>query len=170
MTNTNVNKSKSIGTIKANAEIFIIPNSAAKISSYFEVFQNKYRDLAIKLCNDNDVEFNEETDYMVETWICSDELRTENLQNHGCIIRIDGKKYYLDGGRIKRDIPSTILKNLKEGESIVIKFNDIQIEDYDSDDERKYNINLELNITAAQTKYRYKRFGNFEDTLKYVCE
>ena len=165
----NTNELKNIGTIKANAEIFIIPNSAAKISGYFEIFREKYRNLANKICKDNNLEFNENKDYMVETWICSDDLRTENLADHGCKIMVDGKKYYLENGAIKRDIPSTVLYNLKEGESITLIFNDIKIVDYDSDDYDEYLINLELNITASQTKYRYARFGKFEDVLKYVC-
>ena len=69
-------------------------------------------------------------------------------------------------------IPADLLKDLKEGDSVDILL-PVYCESIESiyDDSKKdgmYQAVLNAHITAAQKKYRYRRFGNFEDVLIHV--
>jgi hypothetical protein len=163
-----VEKGKKIN-VEATADFFIIPNSASRIQDYYsEDTQVRRREEATKICSDNNVDFDESKDYMVQTWITSEDLHADNITDHGFHFEEDGERYWVHAG-IGRFIPSNLI-NIKEGETVTLSFNDNEVyARNDLDEEHPVNVNVILHITAAQTKYRYRNFGKFEDTLKYVC-
>jgi hypothetical protein len=57
-----------------------------------------------------------------------------------------------------------------EKETSVIKLSDVSAYCYDDDDfmRTEIKIDVELTLTANQLDYRYRRFGRFEEVLKYV--
>ena len=91
--------------IVANADVFVIPNMAAKISSFLDFARDGYRQLGNKICNDNGKSFNEDTDYLVETWMCSKELDSDNIADHGFSVKVDDSTVLYFRGDIKRYIP-----------------------------------------------------------------
>lgn len=168
-------ESKPIINATANAEIFIIPNRACKLSGILDFAKDKFRKLGEDVCASSGTSFDESKDYFVETWITAEEdLGSENLADHGFRIKLSDNQYVrVCGGEISRDIPSSLLKDLREGkETVQITFNNLQgkiITNKDYDNAVEATVNLTLNLTAAQRKYRYRNYGNFEDTLREVC-
>lgn len=168
-------ENKPIINATANAEIFIIPNRACKLSGILDFAKDKFRKLGEDVCASSGTSFDESKDYFVETWITAEEdLGSENLADHGFRIKLSDNQYVrVCGGEISIDIPSSLLKDLREGkETVQITFNNLQgriITNKDYDNAVDAIVNLTLNLTGAQTKYRYRRYGNFEDTLKVVC-
>lgn len=166
---------KPIVNATANAEIFIIPNRACKLSGILDFAKDKFRKLGEDLCTASGTSFDESKDYFVETWITAEEdLGSENLADHGFRVKLsNNQRIHVYSGEIARDIPLSLLKDLKEGgEAVQITFSNLQgriITGKDYDNAEEVTVNLTLNLTAAQTKYRYRRYGNFEDTLKAVC-
>ena len=166
---------KPIVNATANAEIFIIPNRACKLSEILDFAKDKFRKLGEDLCTASGTSFDESKDYFVETWITVEEdLGSENLADHGFRIKLsDNQRIHVYSGEISRNIPSSLLKDLREGkETVQITFNNLQgriITGKDYDNAEEVTVNLTLNLTAAHRKYRYRTYGNFEDTLESVC-
>ena len=147
--------------IHANAEVFVIPNSANKVSEYTfrSVIDNAHR-----MCENLGMEFDEKNDKLAQFWTSSDDLDTENLSCHGFSFEVDGQEVYSE--YIPECIPVKIYKDIKEGESreVIYEFEGHIYEPKSS----RVPVRLVLNVTAAQSKYRYRRFGNFEDVLEDV--
>lgn len=155
-----------MSTIKLNgkADMFIIPNSAPLIEDIFEGFRESRLLKMTKMCQDNGIgEFNELCDHVVETWLVG--CGADNMSDHGFTITSeDGIDYTirsLDGR-----FPSTLLAGIVEGDTFNVKLNDIDAVD---DKDRSVKVDIELEITAAQGKYRYRNFGDFEYVLREVC-
>ena len=168
-------ENKPIINATANAEIFIIPNKACKLSGILDFAKDEFRKLGENVCAASGTSFDESKDYFVETWITAEEdLGSENLADHGFRIKLsDNQRVYVYSGQISRNIPSSLLKDLKEGkETVQITFNNLQgriITGKDYDNAVDATVNLTLNLTGAQRKYRYRNYGNFEDALREVC-
>ena len=149
--------------VSANADFFIVPNSARKIDNCF--FPEIELERAKTLCHANNKEFDKDHDKLVQVWIVAPELHTENLTDHGMYVNIDGKKYY-SHGFIRGYIPRSLI-DIKENEATDVIFNDIKCRCKEINHEE--TIDLKLHMTAKQREYRYARFGSYEHTMELVC-
>ena len=138
-------------TIQMSADMFIIPNSTNVISNERIL---SFQKGMIDLCKLNGLTEDLE-EKMVQVWLTND--KSDNINDHG--IKIDGKQYYPSCS----NIPYTLIKNVKEGETATVKFFG-----YDHSGEKAVKVVFEIQLTAKQLDYRYKRFGSFEETLKRV--
>jgi hypothetical protein len=143
---------------KITGEVFIIPNSS---NTYDELTLKKRADRLFR-------EYpNMKTDRYIQCWISSKELNIDNLTSIGFEFEHNGKTYYSDA--IFSMIPVGLLPSA-EKETSVIKLSDVSAYCYDDDDfmRTEIKIDVELTLTANQLDYRYRRFGRFEEVLKYV--
>jgi hypothetical protein len=142
---------ETLQTIHLNADMFIIPNSVSTIDDYLlPSFQKRMVDL----CKINELVENPK-EKIVQIWLTND--NSDNINDHG--IKIDGKQYYVTCG----NIPYTLIKNVKEGETVAVKFFG-----YDNSEEKPAKVVFEIQLTAKQLDYRYRRFGSFEETLNML--
>lgn len=128
-----------------NLEFFIIPNSASEFSAIPDHAKPWYTepvaDFGIELKDD---------DKMVEIWITGE--GEDNISAHGWpdhlrdALGIPEKRHYL------RTLPAWVLKELREGDYLTLTAK---------------NGNT-IHLTAAQEKYRYRRFGSFEEVYNMV--
>ena len=126
-----------------NAEMFIIPNSiyreeGSDYNYWWKGIDTKYENYFGK-------EFSEKEKgnrRLVQIWTCSED--SDNWTDHGCPI---------DNHVFPGWLPSWLIRDMKEGDTIEI-------------DLPKFNAVLRL--TAAQLKYRYRRFGTFENVLRQL--
>jgi hypothetical protein len=153
-------------------EIFIIPNHAGLVKDY--LFKEEELERATSLCKANGKEFDENNDWIVETWFLSEEVGSDNIPDHGFSVNINDKKYRIFSGELSRHIPAKLLPS-KEGEPVSITFENIDAYEMNHEDVRKRfhdnpeKLDITLNLTAAQEKYRYGNFGKFEEVLSKVC-
>lgn len=156
----------------SDVEMFIIPNHASKYGS--EYLLSSCKEDMNKLASLNGIELTEDS-MLVQVWMTSDQLASDNLGSHGfrfinkngelCLCKSYSKSLNM--------IPADLLKDLKEGDSvdILLPVYCESIESIYDDSKNKdgmYQAVLNAHITAAQKKYRYRRFGNFEDVLIHV--
>ena len=154
-----------MNNIKLNgkADMFIIPNSAPLVEDLFEIYRENSLLKMTKMCQDNGLEFNELCDHLVETWLVG--CGADNMVDHGFIITSeDGVDYTIRS--LDRRFPSTLLIGIVEGDTFNVKLNDVDAVD---DEGRSVKVDINLEITAAQGKYRYRNFGDFEYVLHRVC-
>ena len=158
--------------ITINGAIFIIPNHAPRLEDYWmESFKTKMQKYMHQICELNGLKFDETVDRCVETWFTSPEMECDNIPDHHIYFECDGEKYQLifPSGR---QLPSPLFKDKKEGDVIEIKVpayirkydNPRYIDPVEGDVETIVTLKLKL----AQTEYRYRNFGNFEEVLKKV--
>lgn len=123
-----------------DGEFFVVPNRAVKLGNYAQYVQKRINMLALF----NGIELSPD-DEIVEVWIVNEDI--DNLVDHGVCV-IDEWVRPICGL-----VPLKLIKKMKEGETIGIMM---------PCNENKL---LSCYLTAAQKKYRYKNFGNFEDAL-----
>lgn len=123
-----------------NGEFFVVPNRAGKLENYAQYVQKRID----RLAQFNGIELTP-NDEIVEVWIVNED--TDNLVDHGVRV-IDEWVRPICGL-----VPLKLIKKMKEGETIGIVM------------PCNKNKLLYCYLTAAQKKYRYKNFGNFEDAL-----
>lgn len=158
-------------TIEAEADVFIIPNKLYKLKPKYMTELNRIVNVR-KIALANNLVYDYEADDVIQLWFVSDDLDSENLGDHGFRFYIEDDKYLVppSESKILSCLPKKMFEGLREGETrtILIPMNDTEIHNCNTGDEEKVDIELRLTITAAQSKYRYKNFGNFEDTLSMV--
>lgn len=161
-----ITTTNSIKTVKANASAFIIPNSACVVSK----FLNPERMIveAKSICEANGMQFNE-SDKMIQVWIHSEDLSTENLQCHGGTFKEGGIRFHIDCSYTY--IPESFFRGHKEMDVISLKIPCMTaILNTEDDNWESIHMILDLNLTLQQQGYRYSNHGNFEDTLlKVTC-
>lgn len=153
--------------IKANAKAFIIPNHAGLVSTF--ITPDNILEGAIKFCELNGTVFNPDVDQIVQLWIHSDDLSTENLADHGGkYIAESGTEYSIGISSSGRHIPSNILCGHVEGDVITVKIPCWARCIDDVHGKNSFDIVIELSLTLQQRGYRYGSFGNFEEVLQKV--
>lgn len=141
--------------LEANAEMFIIPNSPGRIYEFIESFQPGIQKFASELLENAGMKPADENTLLVQVWITSDDLETDNLRSHsGKFITERGDKQIIsipDG-----NCPAELLEGKKEGDVVDLIFH--------MDD-----IKVILHTTLNQTSYRYKNYGRFEECFNKVA-
>ena len=155
--------------VRANAEIFIIPNSAAKCTGFLGSYVERSEEKGITICNANNKSFDPKKDYFIETWVVSNKdieganLGSDNLADHRFIFKVNDNTYIGEFGDLSRYFPEKVLPT-KEDETVELIYPDLEASNYDNRDD-EITFDLHLNLTAKQLKYRYRNFGTWEDTM-----
>lgn len=151
-----IEKNEEMLNVYANAEVFIVPNRATSLDGVSSHTRSA-------LTTDGrmaDVET--EGRKLIQVWICSDDLGTRNLVDHGAEVELeDGRELQI--WNIYGFLPEALFENKVEGDDV----------------EWCYHtkatiaggttaINLHLNLKLNQTDYRYSRFGRFEEVYAHV--
>ena len=152
--------------VTANADVFVIPNHASTADEF--IFGKETRKETVSnVCFANAVSYSPEMDKLIQLWIVSDDLQSDNIEDHGFIYKFNGKEYRCHLPAYCHSLPKTVLPS-KEGETKTVIIPNCIAEERSHDADEEIIFDLELHLTAAQTKYRYKNFGNFEDAVRYV--
>lgn len=153
--------------IHINADLFIIPNSAAKIEDLIDISRENNLKYMQKICELNGMKFDEQNDYLIETWYCSEEFECDNIPDHSIYCNTEDGQRCIIGVESRRWLPSNLFKGKKEGDTINVKIPVwVRINNRNNGD--AIDAIADFTITLSQTKYRYARFGNFEEVLEKV--
>lgn len=149
--------------LEGNLEVFIIPNQGGLITNWLsESVQNEFKKNIGEIAELSGREFNPETDKIVQLWFTG--MDCDNMVDHYAWAEDEnGNKLSFRASNIGH-LPASFFDGKKEGDTIDISF---PVRAYDSAD-RATDITVKAHVTLAQSKYRYRRFGNFEDVLAKV--
>ena len=158
--------------IEASAEVFIVPNHSCKLNPEYMTELNRIVNIQ-KIMRANNLMYDYKADDVVQLWFTSkDDLGSENLGDHGFKFYTEDNKYsvYASESSVLNHLPKKMFEGLNEGETrtIFIPMNDAEVYNHNIGYEDKADIELRLTVTAAQTKYRYKNYGNFEEVFQIV--
>ena len=148
----------------ATGDIFIIPNSIVTCESFFPYAQPKVKEWLNGLYTMNNIMDTDgiEKEMMVETWIKSDDLKTENMADHGFEVEIDGERRFFSIPY--RHLPVKLFSSAKEGDTVHVTIPIVNRE-------TKYvDILLHLTLHIRQLQYRYSNFGPFEGLLDKLID
>lgn len=153
-----------VKTIKASGNCFIIPNKAVRVDDPCWIRPDESKATIQRIFELNNMEFDPDCK-MVEVWVTSSDLNTDNLSCHAgeIIEETDGKKYII--GADIYYIPSTFLERRKEGSVIKFFIDGWMREDNSTEAE---DIILELDLKLDQLNSRYCRCGEFQNAFKLV--
>lgn len=141
-------------------DLFIVPNQAGYVSDFW-IGSEKQSKIASMICDLNGYSFNPEEDKVVQVWSCCEDC--DNMQDH--YFKAFGENGIEYSFRFPSSyIPAKVLKHHKEGETFELVY---QMKPVDNHEENK-KFEFIFKVTLSQSKYRYRRFGNFEDALNYV--
>ena len=138
-------------------DAFIIPNQTSSISNKIFLREDDSYIIRFKeFCDINKVEYDDITAVpQVNLWFTNNEI--DNIARHNFIINgIKFSNSYMNNVEL---IPLPMVKEIKEGEKISFIYK------YDEPGNEHL---VKFVCTAAQTKYRYRRFGTFEEVLKNI--
>lgn len=160
-------------SIAASGEIFITPNGIVNLDDpfYTDIHPiKKYQPERLKMfqVDPSDPDCNK----LVDTWITSSELHTENLSAHNFSIHDpddDPNKRTMYQLKFRDDlVPLTLLRDCKEGEHVVLHF-DITLPYIDEADLDLFPTGtLTIDCVCSQMGYRYG-WTTFEDMLGKLC-
>ena len=149
-----------------HADIFIIPNSLRKLREFPSFMQNSYRNMLKTIFSEHHIHSeNLDEELFVEVWATSkEELKSENLSAHGFNVTIDGKEFR---ARFPEYLPVSLFLFNHEGDETWLNI-PVFAEKYyrESDTVETARPILKWILRLAQTDYRYRIFGNFEDCLQ----
>jgi hypothetical protein len=139
-----------------NGDFFVVPNYPMKVSDWvIEEISNEMVQYGREISLLNNETFNED-DPFIQVWIKTDSC--DNCNDHRFNVIIDDEVYMT---RIKGDIPYSIIKDLKEGETKTIVFPCTAY----NDRKERTKVNVPMTLTASQLKYRYRGFGTFHEVM-----
>ena len=146
--------------------IFIIPNSPNPIQRMTDSKWSTTRSKRMARSMKEMFELNKwgempSDEKAVEIWWVAENCG--NVYDHHPTVMYEGKKYEL-----KLDcpfLPMSIIKDWKEGESHVIN---IPVSLYEWETDAKTETVFKATIVPSQTKYRYRRFGTFQECISVI--
>ena len=147
------------GVLSIECDMFIVPNSFNRANS-FVCNADRYKESANVILVANGLA--EEADpLLMQVWMSAeDTMGCENLNCHyGKYIDENGdvKPY----GQLWSCLPASLFKDAKEGDTVEVR---VPAGVYHYSDK----FDTMLKITLAQTKYRYRSFGNFENVYEVL--
>ena len=165
--------------VTVNCDAFIVPNRAAKADLDYTMGQN-LATKAAEIAAENGFSYDESVDKFVQMWWTDG--KSDNMQDHGFSIEIGNEEYLFGYERGISYVPINFFKDHKEGEILpltislkpVAKVNkDIGRREgytsFEEDTNPAPTFQITFNLKLNQLDYRYRRFGRFEDVLKYVA-
>lgn len=161
--------------ITGKASCFVIPNSAGYCREFLsDKLRQRYTGELTKYCELNNIEFNPEEDQLIQVWWHSDEyFDTDNMYRHGCSVADSDGNIYRFHIDTPEYMPYPLIKDVTEGSRKIIYvpctiFSKEETGTWESDEGKKHEVVLEVDMEFDQLHYRYSRFGNFEDVVKQV--
>lgn len=161
------------------ADVFVIPNPAFCYNGSMaqeEAFSSDFvSDLRKVWWNTTTEEYRKEHEFKNEVWIQVWYITPGQSDSNWCNHKIDGYKDLSGWYPISEYLPKSLFKDHKEGDCITI---DLPIRKYlGTKDCKELGIScdichleatIKVQLQLSQMKYRYRRFGNFEDALARV--
>ena len=138
-------------------DAFIIPNQTSSISNKIFLREDDSYIIRFKeFCDINKVEYDDITAVpQVNLWFTNNEI--DNIARHNFTINsIKISNTYMSNIEL---LPLTLVKGVKESEEFSFL--------YQYDEPGNEHL-VKFVCTAAQTKYRYRMFGTFEEVLKNI--
>lgn len=151
-----------------NADVFIIPNRSISIKD--ALFNDTKHLMSRTFSMNYDTSPNEETDLFVEVWVTTPGNDNSNWIDHYVdpLWEEISKKEMLDGKSQWRlaatRLPKAIFDGYKEGDVVTVN---LPITRW-TENGTIENAWIKVSLCLAQTKYRYKDFGKFEEVLRRV--
>ena len=145
------------GVLKIGCDMFIVPNSLNRASA-FSCNAGRFRESANAVLVANGFEA-ESDPLLVQIWVVAEEsMGCDNLNDHfGRYTDADGNE--ASYGQVWGYLPASLFKDKKEGDTVSIVV-PAGVYGYSK------TFSTVLCMTLAQTEYRYRRFGSFEDCFK----
>ncbi len=151
---------------RIQAGAFVIPNGSAVANNFIVP---SFRERIIKqmrsICDQFGMDFDPDKDRLIQMWFHSDELGSDNLEARG--FKYNGNHYYFRYAFL----PYKILKDIKEGDKLTIKFYSEYAGTYYADNDlitNESDIWITMDVKFEQLPYRYRNKGRFEEAVKYV--
>lgn len=145
--------------LEVTGDVFIIPNTLGTVNGFKECSwlstdvsqmygSAKHAGLDIS-----------DTDKTVQLWMCCDE--SANICRHGIPVNVHGQEIHIPIHGFE-NLPCKLFNGKKEGDVVELFYS------FEGTwgDELKENIEITFKLTLAQTKYRYRNHGTFEDCLR----
>ena len=151
---------------RIQAGAFVIPNGSC-VAKNLLVNSDKLRTIKqmSNICDQFGMNFDPDNDRLIQIWFHSDELGSDNLEAHG--FKYNGNHYefrYVF-------LPYKILKNIKEGDKLTIKFYSEYAGTYYAENDlitNESDIWITMDVKFEQLPYRYRNKGRFEQAVRYV--
>ena len=154
---------KVIPEIDIDVDLFIIPNSLGKLNDFYEFARSDKEQLFKDVLDTNGYTYDKDNEFFVETWAVGKSVDSDNLHDHGFTVTIDGQEVFLRfPGRF---LPASIFEGKCEGDTIELKIPVSTAVRNSKAPKKKIQVMLNAKITLAQLKYRYGRFGTFDEVL-----
>ena len=145
-----------------NGDIFIIPNRSfigefvfvttnAKVQMETVYYKNQE-------FNTNNVSFDDTR--WIECWWCDPKEDNSNWRDHG-IERLEDGNWRLSTSYV----PTWLFNGHREGDIVTFK---MPVHKLDRENELSIYSTVKISVRLAQSKYRYRQFGTFEEVLKRV--
>lgn len=149
--------------IEFDADVFIIPNVICKVSDFIVDVDEMtvYTENVLRM-NGMDPSNARDT-YLVQLWFISKELESDNVARHGFHAMVDGKEQRISPFNMEH-LPVSLFEGHNEGDTINIKV-PVYVDNYVGDDTRTF-AEMDITVTLAQLKYRYRAMGKFDELLK----
>lgn len=153
--------------LNINASAFVIPNYASTFEAYKRVNDLSMVEYLEKIAMMNNITL-EDNDKIIQCWFHSEELKSENMSDHGFSKHYDEKVFFRQNKL--GFVPLKLIEDVKEGEIRLIKSYAYASKASDDSDDNEEIVELYLHTEFKQREYKYYRFGNFEDVIKMVTE
>lgn len=142
-----------VKTLEVSADMFIVPNGFMKASNNF-IFGDRLNVTMNGILEASDHE-TEVDPYMMQVWLVAEnDLGCENLVDHmGHYWGIDGVKHPF--GNIPSYLPANMFVGKKEGDVVTVVYPE-------GTTQFNKDFRVVMHLKLAQTEYRYRRFGTFE--------
>jgi len=163
-------------------EIFIVPNSLAKLDQFFGSIKSQYQ----RLCDAETAyqEFSELHDWLVQVWTIMPVAKNENgskmfpglnfdeevenFEDHEGFLELSGGWTAAISHR-QSYIPVRCFDGLREGDSVALKYPlKIHLWNETTGEHKTFwseDVSIPVVVRLTQTKYRYRQYGSFEECL-----
>jgi hypothetical protein len=150
-------------TVKADADVFIIPNGLVTLDDFFagKVARSEFiRNATVR--DGITTIHGSSSDLLVQLWWTSEhDLGSDNLARHGFHFPDGGEEQYFSNDHLEY-LPISMFAGHKEGDVL-----DFSFEWFEKDGTA---INLQLHTTLNQLNYRYRSFGGFDELLEKLVD
>jgi hypothetical protein len=145
---------------------FIVPNSATYLSDHR---LGGLKDITETIMT-NDIDFNIRTDKLIELWHVT--AYDDDVTSHQLTIDAGNGSYILlNRADFIHNLPSKMFVGKNEGETVDVRvegyYDGLHISGEDGVKPEKIHISMDVvfSMCLAQQKYRYRRYGKFEDVF-----
>lgn len=143
-----------VKTLEVSADMFIVPNGFMKASNnviYGDRLNATMNGILEASGHETEVD-----PYMMQVWVVAEnDLGCENLVDHmGHYWGIDGVKHPF--GNIPSYLPANMFVGRKEGDVVTVVYPE-------GTTQFNKDFKVVMHLKLAQTGYRYRRFGTFEE-------